>query len=51
MKEWNIDIKKNFTIISKYIQYNKLPYKILKDEGFEKIKSGKFIISMLVELY
>lgn len=51
MKEWNIDINKNFTIISKYIQYNKLPYKILKDKGFENIKSDKFIISMLVELY
>lgn len=51
MKEWNISLDKKFTIISKYIKSNKLPYKIAKDEGFENIKSDKFIVSILVELY
>ncbi|MCR8746530.1 MICOS complex subunit MIC60 [Romboutsia lituseburensis] len=51
MKKWNIDINNKFLILSKYIKSRKLPYKIAKDEGFEMIKSEKFIISMLVELY
>lgn len=51
MGKWEIDIQKHFSIISKYIKSRKLPYKIAKDEGFEHIKSEKFIISMLVELY
>lgn len=51
MEKWNLDINNSFLIISKYIKSRKLPYKIAKDEGFEMIKSEKFIISMLVELY
>ncbi|MDK2562827.1 hypothetical protein QOZ84_04635 [Romboutsia sedimentorum] len=51
MGKWNIDINDNFSIISKYIKCRKLPYKIVKDEGFEMIKSEKFVVSMLVELY
>ena len=51
MKDWDIDLNKNFMFICKYIKSNKLPYKIAKDEGFENIKSDKFIISILVELY
>lgn len=51
MGKWNLDINDSFSIISKYIKSRKLPYKIVKDEGFEMIKSEKFIISILVELY
>lgn len=51
MGKWEIDINNKFLILSKYIKCRKLPYKIAKDEGFEMIKSEKFIISMLVELY
>ncbi|MGL5348099.1 MAG: hypothetical protein ACRDA3_12170 [Peptostreptococcaceae bacterium] len=51
MGNWDVDIDKNFFIISKYIKSRKLPYKIAKDEGFDQIKSEKFIISMLVEMY
>ncbi len=51
MGKWNININDNFSIISKYIKSRKLPYKIVKDEGFEMIKSEKFVVSMLVELY
>ena len=51
MDKWDIDINNNFSILSKYIKSRKLPYKIRKDEGFNMIKSEKFIISMLVELY
>lgn len=51
MGKWDLDIDRSFPIISKYIKSRKLPYKIAKDEGFEQIKSEKFIISMLVELY
>ncbi|MGL6107589.1 hypothetical protein [Romboutsia sp.] len=51
MGKWELDIDISFSIISKYIKSRKLPYKIAKDEGFEQIKSEKFIISMLVELY
>lgn len=51
MYKWNIDLDKNFFVISKYIKSRKLPYKIAKDEGFNQIKSEKFIISMLVEIY
>lgn len=51
MGKWEIDFESNFSIISRYIKSRKLPYKIAKDEGFKQIKSEKFIISMLVELY
>lgn len=51
MDKWNLDIEKSFSIIAKYVKSHKLPYKIVKDEGFEGIKSEKFIISILVELY
>ena len=51
MGKWEVDFDKNFFIISKYIKSRKLPYKIAKDEGFDQIKSEKFIISMLVEMY
>lgn len=51
MGKWNLDINDSFSIISRYIKSRKLPYKIVKDEGFEMIKSEKFIISILVELY
>lgn len=51
MNKWNLDIEKSFSTIAKYVKYHKLPYKIVKDEGFEGIKSEKFIISILVELY
>ena len=51
MEKWNVDINDSFSTISKYIKSRKLPYKIVKDEGFEMIKSEKFIISILVELY
>ncbi|MGL4911402.1 MAG: hypothetical protein ACRC3Y_03125 [Romboutsia sp.] len=51
MNKWDIDINNSFSILSKYIKSRKLPYKIRKDEGFNMIKSEKFIISMLVELY
>lgn len=51
MNKWNIDINNCFGILSKYIKSRKLPYKIRKDEGFNMIKSERFIISMLVELY
>lgn len=51
MKKWNLDIEKHFSIITKYVKAHKLPYKIVKDEGFKGIKSEKFIISILVELY
>ncbi len=51
MGKWNLDIKDSFSIIAKYIKSRKLPYKIVKDEGFQMIKSEKFIISILVELY
>ncbi|MGL5313431.1 MAG: hypothetical protein ACRC92_09300 [Peptostreptococcaceae bacterium] len=51
MAKWDINFDNSFSIISKYIKSRKLPYKIAKDEGFSQIKSEKFIISMLVELY
>lgn len=51
MGKWNLDIEKSFSIIAKYVKAHKLPYKILKDEGFAGIKSEKFIISILAELY
>lgn len=51
MGKWNLDIYKIFPIITKYIKHNKLPYKIVKDEGFKGIKSEKFIISILIDLY
>ncbi|WP_042275678.1 hypothetical protein [Faecalimicrobium dakarense] len=51
MDKWNLDIEKSFSIIAKYVKSHKLPYKIVKDEGFEGIKSEKFIISILIELY
>ena len=51
MGKWELNFNDGFLIISKYIKAHKLPYKILKDEGFKEIKSEKFILSMLVELY
>ncbi len=51
MKKWNLNVEESFSLIARYVKSNKLPYKITKDEGFDKIKSEKFIISMLVELY
>lgn len=51
MSKWNLDIERSFSIIAKYVKSHKLPYKIVKDEGFEGIKSEKFIISILIELY
>ncbi|MBO3443253.1 hypothetical protein [Clostridium sp. CCUG 7971] len=51
MNKWNLDIEKSFSIIAKYVKSHKLPYKIVKDEGFEGIKSEKFILSIFVELY
>ena len=51
MGKWKLNFNDSFLIISKYIKAHKLPYKILKDEGFKEIKSEKFILSMLVELY
>ncbi len=51
MGQWKLNFNDSFLSLSKYIKAHKLPYKISKDEGFEQIKSEKFIISMLVELY
>ena len=51
MGKWKLNFNDSFLIISKYIKAHKLPYKILKDEGFKQIKSEKFILSILVELY
>lgn len=47
INDWDIDLNKNFMLICRYIKSNKLA----KDEGFENIKSDRFIISILVELY
>ena len=51
MGRWNLDLDTVYKEIFKFIKNNKLPFKIVKDEGIKNIKSDKFIISMLVELY